>query len=82
MSWRIDETYVRVRGQWAYLYRALDKLGNTIDFYLSSTRNTKAAIPRQGSERMEGLGAARGAEHRQCADLRRRHVDHIGVSSA
>ena len=42
-SWRIDETYVRVRGQWAYLYRALDKFGNTIDFYLSSTRNTKAA---------------------------------------
>ena len=41
MSWRIDETYVRVRGQWAYLYRALDKLGNTIDFYLSSTRNTR-----------------------------------------
>ena len=31
-SWRIDETYVRVRGQWAYLYRALDKFGNTIDF--------------------------------------------------
>ena len=42
-SWRIDETYVKVRGQWAYLYRALDKLGNTIDFHLSATRNTKAA---------------------------------------
>ena len=42
-SWRIDETYVKVRGKWAYLYRALDKLGNTIDFYLSATRNTKAA---------------------------------------
>ena len=42
-SWRIDETYVKVRGKWAYLYRAVDKLGNTIDFYLSSTRNTKAA---------------------------------------
>ena len=40
---RIDETYVKVRGKWAYLYRALDKLGNTIDFYLSATRNTKAA---------------------------------------
>ena len=33
----------KVRGKWAYLYRALDKLGNTIDFYLSATRNTKAA---------------------------------------
>jgi len=42
-SWRVDETYVRVRGAWAYLYRALDKHGNTIDFYLSPTRNAKAA---------------------------------------
>jgi transposase, IS6 family len=42
-SWRVDETYVKVRGRWAYLYRAVDKVGNTIDFYLSPTRNTKAA---------------------------------------
>ena len=42
-SWRVDETHVRVRGKWAYLYRALDKFGNTIDFYLSATRNTRAA---------------------------------------
>ena len=42
-SWRIDETYVKVCGQWAYLYRAVDKHGNTIDFYLSPTRNTAAA---------------------------------------
>lgn len=42
-SWRLDETYVKVRGQWAYLYRALDKHGNTIDFYLSPTRNAQAA---------------------------------------
>jgi transposase-like protein len=42
-SWRVDETYVKVRGQWAYLYRALDKHGNTIDFYLSPTRTTAAA---------------------------------------
>ena len=41
-SWRVDETYVKVRGQWAYLYRALDKHGNTIDFYLSPTRNAQA----------------------------------------
>ena len=38
-----SETYVKVRGQWAYLYRAVDKHGNTIDFYLSPTRNTAAA---------------------------------------
>ena len=42
-SWRIDETYVKIRGKWAYLYRAVDKFGNMIDFYLSATRNTKAA---------------------------------------
>ena len=42
-SWRTDETYVKVGGPWAYLYRALDKLGSTIDFYLSATRNTRAA---------------------------------------
>ena len=40
---RVDETYVKVRGRWAYLYRALDKHGNTIDFYLSLTRNAQAA---------------------------------------
>ena len=43
MSWRVDETYVKVRGKWTYLYRAVDKFGNTIDFYLSPTRNSKAA---------------------------------------
>jgi transposase-like protein len=42
-SWRVDETYVKVRGKWTYLYWALDKLGNTIDFYLSPARNAKAA---------------------------------------
>jgi len=34
-SWRVDETYVRVAGRWAYLYRAVDSEGNTIDFMLS-----------------------------------------------
>jgi len=42
-SWRVDETYMKVRGQWTYLYRAVDKHRNTIDFYLSPTRNTAAA---------------------------------------
>src|SRR3546814_16655023 len=32
-SWRLDETYVKVRGKWTYLYRAVDKRGDTIDFY-------------------------------------------------
>lgn len=42
-SWRVDETYLKFRGQWTYLYRAVDKFGNTINFYLSPTRNAKAA---------------------------------------
>lgn len=42
-SWRVDETYVKVKGQWKYLYRAITKRGNTLDSYFSSTRNAKAA---------------------------------------
>ena len=42
-SWRVDETYIKVKGQWMYLYRAVDSEGNTIDFYLSKTRDKKAA---------------------------------------
>jgi len=36
------EPYVKAKGKWTYLYRAIDKRGNTIDLYLFSTRNTKA----------------------------------------
>ncbi|WP_242604250.1 transposase [Legionella beliardensis] len=39
----MDETYVKVKGEWKYLYRAIDEGGNTIDFYLSYRRNAKAA---------------------------------------
>jgi transposase, IS6 family len=42
-SWRVDETYVRVGGKWKYLWRAIDKQGQLIDFMLSDRRNTKAA---------------------------------------
>ncbi|MFJ7941884.1 IS6 family transposase [Peribacillus sp. NPDC096622] len=41
--WRADETYVKVKGQWVYLYRAVDSKGNTIDFYLSESRDKQAA---------------------------------------
>jgi len=43
LSWRVDETYIKVCGQWKYLFRAIDKEGRTLDFYLSETRNAKAA---------------------------------------
>lgn len=42
-SWRVDETYIKVKGQWMYLYRAVDSEGNTIDFCLSKTRDYKDA---------------------------------------
>ena len=42
-SWRVDETYIRVGGQWRYLYRAVDSAGNTIDFLLSPFRDAVAA---------------------------------------
>src|SRR3546814_15717556 len=45
-SLRLDETYVKVRGQWTYLYRAVDKRCDTIDFYLSPTRSSKATRKR------------------------------------
>jgi IS6 family transposase len=42
-SWRVDETYVRVKGKWVYLYRAVDSTGATIDFLLSAKRDAAAA---------------------------------------
>ncbi|OUB36086.1 IS6 family transposase [Bacillus thuringiensis serovar yunnanensis] len=41
--WHLDETYIKVKGEKMYLYRAIDSEGNTIDFYLSSKRDAKAA---------------------------------------
>jgi len=42
-SWRVDETYVRVKGRWTYLYRAVDSRGETIDFLLSARRDASAS---------------------------------------
>lgn len=42
-SWRMDETYILVKGQWKYLYRAVDRAGQTIDFLLRARRDTAAA---------------------------------------
>jgi len=43
VSWRMDETYIKVKGQWRYLYRAVDKTGQTIDFLLTEERDEQAA---------------------------------------
>jgi IS6 family transposase len=42
-SWKVDETYIKVKGHWTYLYRAVDSAGKTIDFMLSEKRDAKAA---------------------------------------
>jgi IS6 family transposase len=41
-SWCVDETHIKVKGKWKYLYRAIDKHGRLIDFFLSDRRNAKA----------------------------------------
>ena len=42
-SWRMDETYIQVKGKWTYFYRAVDKFGKTLDFMLSEHRDEAAA---------------------------------------
>src|SRR5574339_1107604 len=42
-SWRMDETYIKIKGQWKYLYRAVDKEGQTINFLLTAHRDKKSA---------------------------------------
>jgi len=44
LSWRLDETYIRLKGQWKYLYRAVDKFGQTVDFLLTEQRDKRAAL--------------------------------------
>jgi transposase-like protein len=75
-SWRVDETYLKVRGQWVYLYRAVDKAGRTVDFLLSKTRDI-AAAKRFFSQATRQHGAPRvitldgyAASHRAVAKLK------------
>ncbi|MBW5407756.1 IS6 family transposase [Morganella morganii] len=42
-KWHIDETYIKIKGQWRYLYRTIDPAGNTVDFLLTRQRDAKAA---------------------------------------
>lgn len=57
-SWRMDETYIKVRGQWKHLYRAVDKRGHTVDFLLTARRDADAALRfRRGATDVSGTPA-------------------------
>ena len=43
-TWHLDETYIKIKGCWNYLYRVINKRGETIDFYLSKSRDKNAAV--------------------------------------
>src|SRR5262245_34710107 len=61
LSWRMDETSMQVKGQWRYLYRAVDKYGATIDFWLTEHRDKEAALtkrPPSGFSRRPAAGTA------------------------
>ena len=77
VPWRCDETYIKVKGRWLYLYRAVDKAGKTVDFYLSRNREVAAAKAflrkAMGQQRLPTKITldAYAASHRAVADLKR-----------
>jgi transposase-like protein len=75
-SWRCDETYIKVKGRWTYLYRAVDKQGRTVDFLLTAKRDV-AATKRFFQKAMNGNGAPRvitldayAASHRAVREMK------------
>ena len=58
VSWRMDETYMKVKGQWCYRYRAVDRHGQTIDFLLTEHRDKEAALRFPQIFHDEGLSGA------------------------
>ena len=82
-SWRVDETYILVKGRWCYLYRAVDKRGRTVDFQLSESRGIEAAKaffrqaltthPARPRGRSRWTGMFRATEQSGCCDVSIRH---------
>ncbi|STX81381.1 transposase [Legionella busanensis] len=63
-KWYLDETYVKVKGKWKYLYRAIDEGGNTIDFYLSHCRNAKVAKRFKETDKKQSNLRCQHCQHR------------------
>src|SRR3978361_1858250 len=77
LSWRVDETYIKVRGEWVYLYRAVDAAGQTVDFRLSRRRDVAAAkaffnkaIKRQGAAPQTITLDGYAASHRAVREMK------------
>ena len=71
-SWRVDETYIRVKGNWVYLYRAVDSTGATIDFLLSAKCDAAAAECFL-AKALGGESGAASHQHRQARRISIRH---------
>ncbi len=75
-SWRMDETYILVKGQWKYLYRAVDKAGKTIDFLLRARRDTASIdLCPEIDQRLENLViVVQGSLVQRCRSLGKARV--------
>jgi len=72
-SWRVDETYIKIKKTWTYLYRAVDSQGSTIEFFLSPTRDAEAAsrfFLKALHYRTSSAFQARGVEEQAVESLR------------
>ena len=70
ISQRMDETYIKVKGQWVYLYRAVDKEGQTVDFMLSEKRDEPAARAFGSNGLPEKLSIDKSGANKAGIDLR------------